>query len=490
MSTTSTVLHPKYSPPDLAQCVIRRSTTPSMHSGIYLHQGVWYVYNEPLGRWDHYTPDEFMEDVLQPLLCTFKVEVHAQGQIVGTTPLRVTQQVVRETAFALTPLVRLPRSSTMPHRVTPNLPDPHNTITFQNALVTVVPTHERGEGEPSLKVTGRDSRWVESEVLPFDYNPNAACPTWLEALDDWAVKDPQHPDQTELWIDLLQRWFGYCLLPHNEYSRMLLMYGKVRAGKGTIARVLRAMFSVEGFTSTSLRNLASKYGLNNLLRSRVISINEVSSLKDEDAENASYALKSILGRDPVSMERKYLPTLSNVILPGKIMMQANQIPNLPNKGAGLSSKILMLPFDNSFLNREDHRLEDKLLDELPGIANWAIDGALKLVSSDGQSRWPTLLRSREAMDDYHTVNNPLDMFLRARFRPAKGWVRTEEVWRQFEGWQKTTGMRLHIPRNMLMVRLEQESSWDLIRGRKVDPLTGAKFRVLKGLLVKEKDDEI
>jgi P4 family phage/plasmid primase-like protien len=480
----ATTLPSKYRPMDLAHALVQRSVTPSAHPGIYLHGGIWYVYEEPTNTWKHYAPDEFRTRILWPVLNTFEVEVYQKNQLVGTTRLNVTRNLVAEAEAALESLCSLPSHATIPYSIGSPITDPKNSITFLDSIVTI----GGGEGEP-VSVVPRDSRWLCSEVVPCEYNPDAICPTWLQCLDDWAVRDKDHADQKDIWIDILQRWFGYCLLPHNDYARVLLMYGKVRAGKGTITKVLRSLFTREGYVSCSLRGLAGRFGMSSLLRSRVISINEVSSLKDEDAENATYTLKSIIGQDPVSIERKYMSNIENVVLPGKIMMQANQIPNLPNKGAGLSSKIIMLPFDNSFLNREDTDLESKLLKELPGIANWAVEGARKLVAASGTDRWPTLRRGEEAMDDYHTVNNPLDMFLRARFQKG-GWVRTEEVWRQFESWQKATGMRLHIPRNMLMVRLEQESSWDLKRVRKAEPLTGGRYRAMIGLHPKEKDDEI
>lgn len=479
-----TLLNPQYGPVELAQGLVHRSRTPDGHSGIFHHQGIWYVYDDPTNTWQHFNPDEFCTHVLWRVLPTFQVQVHQNGQVIGSKPLKVTRNVVAETEAALLSMCSLPRSASMPYRIGSGLPEPSCSITFQSHIVTV-----GGEGE--LSVSPRDSRWVASEVVPCEYQPNAECPTWLQCLDDWAVREPGSSEQTEVWKTLLKRWFGYCLLPHNDYSRILLMYGKVRAGKGTIAKVLRSLFSTEGFASCSLRGLAGRFGMASLLRARVISINEVSSLREEDAENAAYAMKSIVGQDPVSIERKYLPNIENVILPAKIMMQSNQIPNLPNKGAGLSSKIIMLPFDNSFLHREDTDLDRKLMDELPGIANWAVEGAVEVVTADSNAdRWPTLMRGQEAMDDYHTVNNPLDMFLRARFKPG-GWCRTEVVWDQFVKWQKATGMHLHIPRNLLMVRLEQETSWDLRRTRKRDPVSGERYRALHGLgLRSQKDDEI
>lgn len=65
----------------------------------------------------------------------------------------------------------------------------------------------------------------------------------------------------------------------------------------------------------------------------------------------------------------------NCIIPAAPIIQANDIPKLPDKAGSISSKMLVLPFNWSALdagNKPDPGLLDKLMAELPQIAAWAL----------------------------------------------------------------------------------------------------------------------
>ena len=42
-------------------------------------------------------------------------------------------------------------------------------------------------------------------------------------------------------ISCLQEWFGYLLTPDTRQQKILMMVGPKRSGRGTIARVLKAL---------------------------------------------------------------------------------------------------------------------------------------------------------------------------------------------------------------------------------------------------------
>lgn len=306
-----------------------------------------------------------------------------------------------------------------------------------------------------LKEVTRGSQWVDTVVVPEKGWKGEEEPRrWLECVDEWGGGDPE-------WAELLARWMGYCLLPHTRYAKWLLMYGKVRSGKGTISKVMQAMLG-RAFVGTTLRSLAGRFGRHGLVGTRVFCVHEVSRLDSRDGEAVSELVKMVVGGDPMEVDRKGKSELRNVVLRCKPMLQANEIPLLPNKGRGMSSKMLILPFTKSFLGKEDPRLDEKLLREMGGIVRWALEGAQRLERDGGT--FPMPKEAGEVMKSYLNTNNPLEEFLWARFVPEAGWsLPLSVVWDQWESWKKQTKTRMHVSKNRLLPRLMSDTTWDLER---------------------------
>ena len=180
--------------------------------------------------------------------------------------------------------------------------------------------------------------------------------------------------------------------------------------------------------------------------------------------------------------------MRNVVVSAAPWVQANEIPKLPNKGRGLSGKMLVLPFERSFEGKEQHDLMDVLKGELAGIAAWALRGAINLEAAEDGAKFPPTDGSLRVVRDYHLANNPFDYFLEARFvRNKSGSVANELVRREWKDWCKVNNVRMHVADNQLFMRIVAESSWDLSRIRK-----GAEgSRALAGLsLKKDQDDDL
>ena len=59
----------------------------------------------------------------------------------------------------------------------------------------------------------------------------------------------------------LQEWFGYLLTPDTRQQKILMMVGPKRSGRGTIARVLKAMVGADNVVNPTLNTLARPFGL-------------------------------------------------------------------------------------------------------------------------------------------------------------------------------------------------------------------------------------
>ena len=452
-------------PMKIAEAVLRYSfQTPNRKRGLWFHQGTYYHWygNEWIIR-----NDEWIEDFLWRELedCYFE-EIRDGNPIVRR--LSPNRQKIENVMRALKAKVRFQKVSTPAWIDRKGMPEATECIAFNDLIFD----------SRTGKTFERDETWFDHVVLPCEFNPEAGCPTWHRCLDQWSKDD-------ETWKTLLQMYMGYCLLHHRKRAKWLLMHGKVRSGKGTIAKVLQSLLGQETFKSTSLDDIAGDFGLDGLQTCRVLLISEVSRLDTKSSERAVRVLKQIIGQDPISINIKFQRQLQNIVVNAAPIVQANEIPELPNKGRGLSSKMLILPFDISFEGREDPYLINKLMAELPGIAQWCIEGA-KLVTQGDKFVMPE--SASDAVEMYHLQNNPFDHFLEERFvKNPDGFVSTEYIWENWNDWIKCNHIRnVLIPRNQLVYKIQGESSWDLSRFRQ----GGGGKRGLKGLSIRKIYKEI
>lgn len=357
-------------------------------------------------------------------------------------------------------------------------PDMEHTVAFEDVLVDVKASVREG----TLVTKKRDERWLDVSILPVCLVKEAECPIWMKSLDEWSGGD-------EEWKELLQRWMGYLLMGTRKYAKWLLLQGKIRGGKGTIVKVWRWFLGDVGYVGLRMGDLSDKHGLDGVQHARSIVISEVSEeLDNREGDRVAALWKNILGNDPITVNPKNVRQIRNVVMKAAPSMLSNLIPRLPNKGRGLSSKMLVLPFMKSFEGREDFELDKKLKEEVEGIARWALEGALKLEKEERADRkFVTPKEGMEVIRKYHLHNNPFDAFLEARFRKNdKGFVATKIIWRQWYDWLKVNNVKIHVAKNMIVPKLEEETTWDL--GRYRQPNGGV--RGLKGLsLLEEYDDE-
>ena len=439
-------------------------------SGVYRWRNDWWVWRD--NRWA-VLDDERLKDLIWVCLEDAVWEKPTRNGV-ALERYSPDKQKIDGVARALEALVRIDTEQVPCWIGTPLGDfDPGTTIAFEDVLFSAA----------TGATMKRPKNWFDPAVLPVRFDQAAKYTRWEQAIKEWGDGDP-------LWEELLARWMGYCLLGTRRYARWMLMYGKIRGGKGTISSVIRKLIGRAAFMSSSLEDLAGEFGMDGLERAKVLSINEVNEVDSKAGERVCRVLKNIVGQDPMTVNVKHQRQQRNVIVNAAPMLQSNEIPVLPNKGRGLSGKMLVLPFEVSFEGKEDLCLEDRLEAELQGIAMWAAWGARRLLSSEMDKRWPVPAAAQDAVKLYHLQNNPFDSFLHARFAQRRdGFVANEVIKEQWEDWLESNKIRLHVPANMLFVKMCQESSWGL-RQMRLPESQGHQRGVVGISLRRTQEDEV
>lgn len=273
---------------------------------------------------------------------------------------------------------------------------PANLVVYDNGILDL----------NTMQLHPHDKRLFTTVALPYSYDPSAQCLQWLMFLNDTLDGDPER-------IALLQEWIGYLMTLSYAHHKVMLLLGPPRCGKGTIGRVLQRLIGPKNFNGGSLSSFATDSFLDGLRTKPVLFIGDAEKrIASHKVNQVIERIKSISGNDEVGFDRKHISGISET-LPTRITIGANSVPALFDDSGALASRLLVLVFRNTYYGREDLTLVDKLLGELPGIANWALAG-LQRLSSRG-SFTPSRVGEAEALY-IHETYSPLTRFLHERCR--------------------------------------------------------------------------
>lgn len=236
-------------------------------------------------------------------------------------------------------------------------------INFANGYLEV----KTGELRPHAMDRGFRS------ALACDYTPDAQAPTWERFIHDVTVG-------RDSLKAILQEYFGYILgnMPCHEYEKILMLLGEGSNGKSTLVKVLRQLTTPQGTSNISVKDMQFEQN-RYLMEGKLVNIAEENSA---DAFRDTEFIKNFASGGLVRVKKVYHPPYEYENST-KLVMLCNKMPLTNDSTYGLLRKMILVPFDAEFTDKsgtKDSKIFDKLLAELPGIANWAIVGYKRLVA--------------------------------------------------------------------------------------------------------------
>lgn len=290
---------------------------------------------------------------------------------------------------------------------------------------------------PRTALRPHTDRFFSGVCLPFDYSPDATCPTFLRCLQDWF---PQEADTHRE----LQKMFGYLIAGDNVHQKLFVLAGQSRAGKGLLAGLITQLIGSDSTTSTSLKAFGGAHGLEDLPGKRVLFINEANAQKAADIpQEAVDRIKAISGGDSVSVNPKHKAAKS-VVLEARIVMVCNRPPRLDDSSCAITNRMVLFHFQRSFAGREDPALAAKLRAELPGVFNWALAGVQALLEDGGFSVTPS---SRGYFEDVRRSISPVGAFIDdCIVFEAGAVVPANEIYAAYLGWARDQGVDRPAPK--------------------------------------------
>ncbi len=221
------------------------------------------------------------------------------------------------------------------------------------------------------KLFPHDPNHLISKIANVKFDENAECPKWKDFLNYLFDGDKE-------LIGYMQKLTGYCLTGSTKQQILPILYGTGNNGKTTFMQVLEGLLGeyciyadVSSFVASN--NSSIRNDLARMKGSRLILTSEF----EHNQHISEATVKSATGGEKIPCRYlygeyfEYRPT-------GKIMMATNYKPLIKGTDVGIWRRIHFIPFvvQIAEVDRKENYHEE-LLEELPGILNWALEGCLK-----------------------------------------------------------------------------------------------------------------
>ena len=294
-----------------------------------------------------------------------------------------------------------------------------------------------------------------THCLPYAFDPAATCGRWLQFLSEVLVKEDGRTPDPEL-IALFQEYVGYALTTETRYEAMLWLSGKGANGKSTATKIVNALLGELALKLdfSALGRPDASYYLARLGGARVVFSTEAATKTGEEI------LKQLVSGEPLSA-RPIRGEPITIYPVAKVIWAMNDKPDIKDTSDGFWRRLRLIPFHRQFAEHEkDTRLADRLLEELPGILNWALDGLRRLRAA---GRFTDAAAVRDAVTEYRTEQNDVAQWLNERttcglpaaVRPEAARTKGREAFHDYLQWAKEINRQKTLTETMFGKELKK-----------------------------------
>lgn len=270
-------------------------------------------------------------------------------------------------------------------------------LVFANGVLEIGELQESGE-LPELE--RREPKLFATRMLSYDYDPDADCPLWRRSLDQWFPRQMLR----DFRVALLQEAFGYTLLSKFDLEAFFVLEGAGANGKSTVLDILTAMLGPANVSFVPLESFgidAHLYGMDGKMANIASEMHRLPHVGEA-------TLKALVSREPRQVNRKFLSAIT-MYPTAKLFFATNNLPPISDSSEGTWRRMFVIPFREQFRPGScDPDLTQRLLDELPGILNWALVGARQLLA---RRRFLQCDVCDQARENYRMDSNPFRQFL-------------------------------------------------------------------------------
>ena len=239
--------------------------------------------------------------------------------------------------------------------------DEINYLTLQNGL------YKLDEG----RIIPHTPAIFTTNLLPYDYNPDAQCPRFIQFLDEIFLGDKDI-------IEFVHQAVGYAFHKSIPTPAIFFLIGGGSNGKSVFINTIANLVGKNNTSNVSFNKLSNEYYVLDLFQKMINISGETPNQKITTTDIAKQIVAGdwVTGREPYKRVTKFRPY-------AKHYLAMNKLPQILDNSYGMDRRLFFIQFPRTFKGDEiDPNLENKLSLELSGIFNWAIEGYNQLREND------------------------------------------------------------------------------------------------------------
>jgi len=259
-----------------------------------------------------------------------------------------------------------------------------------------------------------------------EFDAGAQCPVWENSLSQMMAGDKDV-------VEYLQRAVGYSLTGDTREHLLFFLHGFGENGKSVFINIIQKLlndYAAQTPVSTIMKKAKGSIpnDIARLKGARFVSTTET----EEDGRISDAEIKHMTGGDTVTarfLHKEYFEFTPQF----KLWISGNYKPIL-GEDHGIWRRLILVPFEVTFdANTRDDQLEDKLINELPGILNWAIEGCLNWQNQSLKDNPPKKIL--DATNEYKSDNDRIDSWTYDCCEKDPSFTaRSSELYESFRNW--------------------------------------------------------
>jgi putative DNA primase/helicase len=273
-----------------------------------------------------------------------------------------------------------------------------------------------------------DPDYIAVNKLPINYNPSATSPVVDQVLNKIACNDNELKS-------LLVEMVGYTLLRRPEMGKCFILTGRGSNGKSTLLDMMKGMLGANNVSAVGMEEIESRFKTAEIVGKLANIGDDISS--NYMPENAKF--KKLITGETLLVERKGKDPfeINNF---GKLIFSANDIPRVNDTSAGLTRRLIIVPFNAKFSSKDkdyDPFIKDKLMTNksLEYLLLLGVKGLTRVLNGYEFTQVESV---NKELQEYEKINNPILTFIE-EFKIVNEAV--QQIYNTYSVWCHNNGMK-------------------------------------------------
>ncbi|MGP5563690.1 DNA primase family protein [Vreelandella alkaliphila] len=280
--------------------------------------------------------------------------------------------------------------------------------------------------------------------IPVEYDPAATAPRFEQFMREVFAGDEDAEDKTRALMEMV----GYSLMAHCNHEKFIILVGTGANGKSVLLAVLEALMgsnNVAGVQPSQFDRSFQRAHLHGKLANIVTEIKQGEMIDDA-------SLKGIVSGEPSTVEHKFKdPFMMRPF--STCWFGTNHMPHTRDFSDALFRRALVVEFNNKFkpeMGNCDPHLKKKLVAELPGILNLALDAYSQALILG----FTVPVSAKEARERWRLEADQVAQFVESECeRTDTSRVPPQHIFNAYRGWAEENGIQKRLTQRSFLDRL-------------------------------------